>query len=344
MENSVPPPLPAAASSQTSGSTVAGFWRRVFAACIDSFLLGLVGWILGLFFFRQFMHMGNWGRLLGFVIALLYFVPLNSRIGAGQTLGKRALRIRVTSANGETLGLLKSFARSCALFTPFFLNGVQIPLHYIRSPLGIAVSLGIFGLGLSIIYLFVFNSRTRQSLHDLLVGSYVVPVGSEQGEKRHVWRGHFLIVGIILLLAAILPVVTSRLAQVQVFAEIMPAYEALLHEPEVTGAQLFSGQNYSWDAKGGGRNASVVDATVRLNRSISDKNAEAEKFARIILQKYPGANSKDYLKIGLVEGYDIGIASAFVSQNFNYSLAEWRQRLDSSGAANAAPTPLPSPK
>jgi hypothetical protein len=69
-----------------------------------------------------------------------------------------------------------------------------------------------------------------------------------------------------------------------------------------------------------------------LNRSIEDKNAEARKFARIILDHYSSAGSKDSLNITLVEGYDIGIASAFVNQGFNYSPEQWRHQLDSSGA------------
>ena len=88
---------------------VAGFWRRVIAALIDGLILGLVGWILGFFLSDFFMSLGGWGRLLGYAIALAYFVPGNSSIFSGQTVGKRALGIRVVKASGETLAMGNHF-------------------------------------------------------------------------------------------------------------------------------------------------------------------------------------------------------------------------------------------
>jgi hypothetical protein len=43
-------------------------------------------------FFQQFVELGGWGRAIGFPIAAIYFVILNSRIGGGQTIGKRILK------------------------------------------------------------------------------------------------------------------------------------------------------------------------------------------------------------------------------------------------------------
>ena len=74
MENNNPPPLsldPAAPPAMPR-PPIAGFWRRVLAACIDFTLLGVVGLVLGLFFAERLVHMGGWGRLFGFAIALLY--------------------------------------------------------------------------------------------------------------------------------------------------------------------------------------------------------------------------------------------------------------------------------
>ncbi len=133
METPQLPPVPPITPFTVIDPPIAGFWRRVLAALIDSTLLGVFGWLLGLLFSQQFMHMGGWGRLVGFVISLLYFAPLNSRIGAGQTVGKRALKIRVTSATGHTLGVARSLVRSCVLCVPFFLNDAPIPLQFLKS-------------------------------------------------------------------------------------------------------------------------------------------------------------------------------------------------------------------
>src|SRR3954454_20052657 len=103
MEAGSPPPLPPDATPPSPESQIAGFWRRVGAAFIDSIIIGVFGLVLGFLFSEQFMQMGGWGRLVGAAIALLYFVPLNSRPGGGHTIGKRALQIRVTDAAGKTI-------------------------------------------------------------------------------------------------------------------------------------------------------------------------------------------------------------------------------------------------
>ena len=197
---------------------------------------------------------------------------------------------------------MRSFARSFVLLLPYFLNGAPIPLRLLESPLGVVVGVAIFGLGLSIVYLIVFNRRTRQSLHDLAVGSYVLHAGAGQSEKPRTWVGHRVVVALILLLAAIAPLVGVRLARMAMFTNLLAAYDAICREPEVTGAQVVAGNSYFWDSTNGKRTVSGVTASIRLNRRIADKAAEAEKFARIVLQNYPEAGTKDSINISLTEG------------------------------------------
>ena len=52
---------------------ISGFWRRLVAAILDSLLLGLLGFVLGLLLFHPFARLGGWGRLLGFSVTLVYF-------------------------------------------------------------------------------------------------------------------------------------------------------------------------------------------------------------------------------------------------------------------------------
>src|ERR1700730_1001970 len=142
----------------------AGFWRRVLALFIDSIILAIVGWILGFIWSESFIRMGGWERFVGFAVALLYFVPLNNALGGGQTVGKRALKIRVISRVGAPLSLGRSFVRSFVLLLPYFLNGAPIPLRLLKSGGGILFSEVVFGLGLSIIYLILFNGVTLRHL------------------------------------------------------------------------------------------------------------------------------------------------------------------------------------
>ena len=194
----------------------------------------------------------------------------------------------------------------------------------------VLVAVIVFGGGLTIHYLIVFNARTRQSLHDLVVGSYVVQAGSEAAEKPRMWAGHYVFVALILALAVAVPLVLASLLKDWVPKELTLVYEAMLREPEVAGAQVVAGQQAFWD-KSGQRVATGVTASVRLNRRIQDHEAEATKLVRILLDKYPGAGTKDSITILLAEGYDLGISSWFFRRGFNYSLQAWRQRLESAG-------------
>src|SRR6266404_8698149 len=85
---------------------IAGFWRRVFGVFIDSLILCACGLFLGFLCSEVFRQMGPWGRIVGFLIALLYFGVMNNKIFGGQTFGKRIAKTKVVSRNGEPLGLV----------------------------------------------------------------------------------------------------------------------------------------------------------------------------------------------------------------------------------------------
>ena len=188
----------------TGASHIAGFWRRLFAFILDVLVLGVFGACLGLVSYDYLASVGGWGRILGFVIALTYLGVMNSRIFGGRTLGKMAMKIKVVSSNGAPLNVVTSFCRSGIICVPYFLNGAPFYVDLLRSWFGIVLTLLVFGVGLSIVYLFIFNRRTRQSLHDLAVGSYVVK--TEAGTAPLLlgapWRGHFVVVAVIMILAA----------------------------------------------------------------------------------------------------------------------------------------------
>jgi hypothetical protein len=120
--------------------------------------------------------------------------------------------------------------------------------------------------------------------------------------------------------------------------KVTAAYAAIQGEPEVAVAQVFTGQTMFWDSKRGQRLTTGVTVNVRLNRKMENHDAEANKLAKILLEKYPDAATKDSITITTAEGYDLGIASWFFRQGFNYSPEQWRERLEPS-----APAPGPGP-
>ena len=103
--------------------TISGFWRRLLAIVLDGLILGIVGFVSGLFFFDFYARLGSWGRMIGFGVDSIYFGVLNSGIGKGQTVGKRIMKIEVTNKFGEHITLGQSLLRNTILGAPFFLNG-----------------------------------------------------------------------------------------------------------------------------------------------------------------------------------------------------------------------------
>mgnify|MGYP000492098281 CR=1 FL=1 len=112
---------------QYQAAPICGFWRRLIALLLDGVILAVAGCILGLIFGRYFVRMGPYGRIVGFIITLLYFGLQNSSAGKGQSIGKRALKIKVVDQTGNSISWRKSFLRTFILIIPFYLNGLNLP-------------------------------------------------------------------------------------------------------------------------------------------------------------------------------------------------------------------------
>lgn len=258
--------------------TIAGFWRRLGALVIDLILLGIVGWILGTLFFDALARMGANARLIGFAIALAYFGILNSRIGGGQTLGKRWLGVRVVDASGQLLTLPRSLLRYAVLGIPFFANGLPVdPSLAMSTPLGFLLALIVFGGVFAIVYLYIFNRRTRQSLHDLAVGSYVERFDrtAQSVPFPVVWRGHMVALAVIAVIALSAPAVASRFAKSQALAGMLPLYRTLSNQPHVMTVQVV----HSWSSVNG-RTTRSLQSALRLSAPMTDDSAMAKRIAQ----------------------------------------------------------------
>ena len=317
----VPPPVPG------EPPRIAGFWRRVLGICIDSLILGLVGWTFGLFFFDAFVQIGSKGRLIGFCVALVYFSLMNSRLFGGRTIGKLVVGTKVVRRDGTPIDLPRSIVRYLVLGIPFFLNGAQFSQAAIMSWVGVLVSILLFGLGGSILYLIVFNRRTRQSLHDLIVGSFVVRRNSPVAPiTATTWKGHYVVVAIILIGSAALPIVGSALANKPFFKTIMAVQATVEKEPEVESASVTEG--VSWYSQPGPQPSRVtgIIVTVRVRQKLDDYNPLANKIAQDVLATHPNAQQKDRITIIISYGYDIGIFKSWRLTAFSFSPADWEKR------------------
>jgi len=313
----------------SSANVIAGFWRRLFAFVIDLILLGVAGSILGFFFFDALAELGPWGRLLGFVIALLYFGLQDSRFCHGQTLGKRWMKVRVVDADSRCLDVGRAFLRSAVVCVPYFLNNAALPQHLVMSfLLGTIVSLLIFGVGLSLVYLYIFNRKTRQSLQDLLVGSFVINTNvTSAPPKLPLWRWHYVIVAIILLVAMGLPFFVYRLKDASPFRQLLAAQAAILEEPSVTTASINTGATVFRSIRQTATKTTYTTSVITLRHRINDGNSLANRIASIILGKIPEASNMDVVAVNIRYGYDIGIASAWKATNYAFSPTQWKQRI-----------------
>jgi uncharacterized RDD family membrane protein YckC len=118
----------------------------LFADLLDSIVLGFLGYAIGYPFRYALSAMGLQALWVGLVCSFLYFGILHTRIGGGQTLGKRWLGIQVLKRDGSFLGLKSSLIRYLAISVIFY-NGLFGSL-FALLPTKLGMALGsVFLLG-----------------------------------------------------------------------------------------------------------------------------------------------------------------------------------------------------
>ena len=324
-----PPPLHEAPIEfpQPQGNVISGFWRRFFAFVIDSTLLGIIGWILGTILFDKFARIGPAARLVGFCIALAYFGFFDSSAGHGQTIGKRLLRLKLVDRLGYALPPSEAIIRFFVFGGPYFLNGLSLPLS--RTPLGVTILLAIvvFGVGGSNLYLLVFNRGTRQGLHDLVAGSFVVTADAEGPViTKPFWRTHWVIAGaLVVALGGSAAVLVPRLMRMGPFPQLLTDLQLI---EKIDGVQTGRVQQlYSLQT---GDNPKTTNLIVHLQWTGpgEDQDYAANEAAKLILDHDPNAQRYSKIIIQVSRGYDLGISSGWVSRGFSYSPDEWRERAN----------------
>ncbi|AJR05389.1 RDD family protein [Photobacterium gaetbulicola] len=296
---------------------ICGFWRRLGAFFIDLSLLGLVGFLLGTMFANTFVQLADWGRLIGFFILLTYFGVMNSERCHGQTVGKKLLKIKVVDASNSSISLAKSLLRYSFIAIPFSLNGLQVTnellLSYIKYPLSLILIGGFFSLG----YLFVFNRNTRQSVHDLLTGTFVVNLVAEPHKTAAVWKPHFVVVIAILAAAALLPATAPDIESSPSYRGLLEAQQAVSSHVSVRYATVTEGSLIVSHSGEGSKTTSYVNVQALLGNNTVNDESFAQNLATTIIASYPEALEKDLINVSLSYGYSIVIWSSW--RTFNYS-------------------------
>lgn len=299
---------------------IAGPWRRTAAFVVDTLILALVGWGLGRALQGPFEALGGYGLLVGFGITVAYFGIMESRLFQGHTLGKLALDIRVMTTAGTPLRLRSALLRAAVFHAPYFLNGASAGAGAGGTAVVALASFLVFGLGVSIGYLLLFNRRTRQSVHDLLVGAVVVRAsGTGVPVLAPVWRGHLAALGAMAAVgvgAGGYMVATFGQGTLQPLADLQ---QQVVRLPGVRSAGVVTGVAF---ASSGTRTRMLTVQTV-ANADAGDANALARRIADIVFTTYPPARQVDMLSVTVRRGYDIGIGSRWTTVRLDMSPAEW---------------------
>jgi uncharacterized RDD family membrane protein YckC len=301
---------------------ICGFWRRIGALFIDSLVLGILGYVVGLFLEDTFVQLGAWGRLIGFAVSISYFGVMNSSLSQGQTIGKKLLNIRVVDSANLPISLPKSFLRYSFLAVPFSLNGAQITNEVLLSYLMYPLSFIIFGGLFSISYLYIFNRVTRQSLHDLVVGTYVVNAEASYEELPSVWKPHLVVVAGLFITATLVPVFTSDLAQSEPFKGLLATQEAINNNESVKYAGVTEGSTTVTSSDSGSNTTTYVNVQAFLYINNVDDSEIAKQLAKTIINTYPESLNKNLIQVTLTYGYDIGIASKWNSYTHQFNPQE----------------------
>ncbi|MBX2968665.1 MAG: RDD family protein [Cyclobacteriaceae bacterium] len=121
--------------------------------------------------------------IINLTISTSYFAILTSKIGDGQTLGKRVFKIKVTSENGNVISLTKSFLRSLpiVLLIHWYLIALTLTIHNLPFRYILHILL-IFVFGIMYFSIIKLN---RQGLHDLLLGTQVIQKESSTQTRKN---------------------------------------------------------------------------------------------------------------------------------------------------------------
>lgn len=297
---------------------------RFLAFVIDGILFTAVGAGIGAAYFDKLSQLGLWGRLVGFCIALPYFAVLESRIGGGQTIGKRWLKLIVVDKSGNTISFRKAIARYVIFAIPSYLNQIALPLT--RTPwfVSFIIFVIVFGVGGSTLYLLTFNRDTRQGLHDLAVGAYVINADdSGPVETRTISRINRATVGLIFALTITAWILGNVLEKKSPFLQMRQDSHEIEQLDGVQRARVWDILSHS-GINGSAKKVLIISVT----RTESPGNTEifADEVAKVIIENDRNLQTYDELSIRILYGYDIGIASRWRRVEYEHTPSEWRNR------------------
>lgn len=321
--------------------TPAPLWRRTLAGSFDLLLLVLLGNVLGAFYRNELIAMGPGARLIGLLMFCAYIGGQNSLLGKGQTFGKRLLRIRVVGRDGESLPLERGMLRAFLLVLPVLVSGISISEESLVVSLVMTGLLSVINVGIAaaILYLYLCNRRSGQSLHDLLAGAYVVRAGRVGlPPAAPLWRAHLVAVGTLILLPlAIGPSMWWFWSGGFDWQRIYHLQQTLRASVGTERVDVMHGQFHFLKRDGLPANTRYLQIGAWYSRRIDSFEEIADTIAAVVIADSV-AHEVDAIRITVGYGFDVLLASRYWSKSFVRTPSEWGTRLnESSGSTPVAP-------
>ena len=284
--------------------------KRFLALIIDFILLGIIGSISGLVLEEFYSSIGKYGTLIGSTIVILYFSIQQSYIGKGQSLGKKAIGIKVTYLNGNSLSFETSLLRSFILYFPImnielFSNGNKMLIIIMILTMSIFAS----------IY-FILVNKSRRCLHDILTKTIVLNHDIETLEIDEINDiSNKKLIPIILFSVLLISLGSyqsysnSKISELLLAKEKIENINGVISVPKAessTSTTTFSNENKPPITH------TAISFVVRIDNKEEVGNYESEYFNEIyeiVQNNIPNYYEVDAVNITLYYGYNIGIAS-----------------------------------
>jgi Txe/YoeB family toxin of Txe-Axe toxin-antitoxin module len=218
------------------------------------------------------------------------------------------------------------------------LNGWALPI--LQNPvIAILLTIIIFGGVFTLIYGLVFNRTTRQGIHDLLVGSYVInaPPNLEaitpQIPRIHQRITYGLLgVGLIISIAGLLvqqSQSTLGILETGELGEIQELQSSLLDNDD-----FFSVGVTRVNRNRVGSPEVLKDLNIEVwtktscKRNPSYCNELVNQIARTAFEKYGNIENLSGMRIAVVNRFDFGLASGNLTQGVAWSIEDWQKELE----------------
>lgn len=318
-------------------SQIAGFWRRISAIVIDLILLTIPFYILGIIFQDIAFSLGPWGRIIGFGTLFVYWLYFNSRLGHGQTLGKKVMKTVVVDRRGNYLSISKAMLRAMILVLIGLLYGWANPL--LETPIiAFLVSVIVFGGGLALAYGLVFNRQTRQGIHDLIIGSYVIKAPAVTGNRApETPRIHLIvsygILGLVLVISLVLSLFKGDnrsfgIISAAEWKDIQNTRASLLTSNEFFNVGV---QRTNSRQAGSSEVTKVLIIQAWVKRSCG-KNPEycnevIRRIAQTAFEQYKEIDQLSGMEIDVYNAFDLGLATSRFVYSSGRTIEDWRKLL-----------------